>query len=346
MLGKEEIEIIDRYIKGISDEEENKFIESLFSNGNANNSLRMLLEADWNNSIENSDNDISHILDRVHHIIRKQEIIESKKPARKFLNIYMKIAAVLFLPLLIIGGLATGLQKNRENVYAENMVSSTIFAPLGSRVAFNLPDGTTGMLNSGSKLTYSIPFNNSRHISLEGEAWFDVMSDKSHPFEISTGNSMVKVLGTSFNLSAYPAENYVELVLKKGIVEFTNKESAEVITILPSERLIMRQGNIAKTTADPSKYNAWIEGKLIFRGDPMAEVARRIERWYNVEVVLADKELEKYSFRATFEDDKLINVLKLLSLTSPIRYEITPSELTSDGICKKEKVIIYMKKDS
>ena len=80
------------------------------------------------------------------------------------------------------------------------------------------------MLNSGSKLSYSLPFNNNRQIKLEGEAWFEVNHDEDHPFEISTGNSTVKVLGTSFNMSAYPAENYVEVVLQKGKVEFLDNK--------------------------------------------------------------------------------------------------------------------------
>jgi ferric-dicitrate binding protein FerR (iron transport regulator) len=107
--------------------------------------------------------------------------------------------------------------------------------------------------------------------------------------------------------------------------------------------LVFQNGNISKSVTDPAKYNAWTEGKLVFRGDPMAEVARRIERWYNVKIELGDKELEKYTFRATFQDDTLEDVLRFLSLTSPIRYSITPRELMQDGTYRKEKVTIYLK---
>jgi transmembrane sensor len=114
--------------------------------------------------------------------------------------------------------------------------------------------------------------------------------------------------------------------------------------MLPSERLIFKDGSITKSISEPAKYNAWTEGKLVFRGDLMTEVARRIERWYNVKVILADPELEKYSFRATFEDEKLEDVLKLLSMTSPIRYEISPAKMQPDETYDKEKVTIYLKK--
>jgi transmembrane sensor len=99
----------------------------------------------------------------------------------------------------------------------------------------------------------------------------------------------------------------------------------------------------SKSVVDPAKYNAWTEGMLVFRGDSMAEVARRIERWYNVKIILADKELGNYSFRATFQDDSLEEVLRFLSLTSPIRYKVKPRELMLDGTYRKEEVTIYMK---
>jgi transmembrane sensor len=133
-------------------------------------------------------------------------------------------------------------------------------------------------------------------------------------------------------------------VLQDGIVEFSENNSSESVTMLPSERLVFENGNINKSFTDPLKYNAWTEGKLVFRGDPMAEVARRIERWYNVKVNLADKELEKYSFRAIFLDDKLEDVLRFLSMTSPIRYSIAPRELMQDGTYRKQEVTFYLKK--
>jgi len=94
-------------------------------------------------------------------------------------------------------------------------------------------------------------------------------------------------------------------------------------------------------TTDPSKYKAWTDGKLVFRGDDMAEVAARIGRWYNVKVILASRELEKFSFRATFEDDSLEEVLRLLKMTSPIGYKITPRVMKSDGTFEKETITLY-----
>lgn len=345
MLKKEDIDKIERYIKGESDPSEANLVESMFyCDGEANNNLRQWLKKDWGNILLDSkeeEYDLGNLLDRIHHLIRTDENKQSKKPLQRFIRIYMKAAAVLLLPLIITGSILFGFLRNRAGAVADQRVTSTIYAPMGSRVAFILPDSTTGMLNSGSYLTYSLPFSKKRELKLEGEALFKVKKDEENPFEVSAGNSIVKVLGTSFNLSAYPAEDYVEVVIKEGTVEFKGTKKSDGVLLTPSERLVFQNGNTIKHKVDPDKYIAWTEGRLIFRGDPMAEVARRLERWYNVKVVLADKELEGYSFRATFEDDMLEEVLKYLSMTSPISYKISPRIVLPDGTYKKDEVVIY-----
>jgi ferric-dicitrate binding protein FerR (iron transport regulator) len=255
----------------------------------------------------------------------------------------MKAAAILLLPVIIAAGLLLTNKRNMR-VIPNGPVSSTIYAPLGARTSFILPDGTTGMLNSGSSLSYSQPFNNNRQVNLEGEAWLDVKHDEANPFLINAANSVVRVLGTSLNVSAYSSENYIEVVLAKGKVEFLNKDNNEIASMIPSQRLVFRDGHISSSYTDPGKYTSWTEGKLVFRGDPMEEVARRLERWYNIRVVIKDSSLLNYSFRAIFEDDKIEEVMRFISMTSPIRYEISPRKLLDDGTFEKQIINMYLKK--
>lgn len=344
MIRNEDIEKIDLYINGLADESEKKYVESLFLNGEKNHYLRNSLNKEWDKMNRDTNADgiiLGHLLDRIHHIIRTKEAMKRQKPLQKFRLIYMKVAAIMLLPVLLAGGLVYWTMSARNRVQPDQQVSTMITAPLGARVSFNLPDGTKGMLNSGSSLSYSLPFNSNRHIKLEGEAFLEVSHDEHHPFDIATGNSTVEVLGTTLNVSAYPAENYIEVVLQKGEVNFTDKNGNEKISLLPSERLVYENGKTAKSIVDPAKYDGWTKGKLIFRDDPMAEVARRIARWYNVEIELADTGLLGYSFRATFEDDRLEDVLRFISMTSPIRYTIAPRRMMPDGTFKKVKVTIY-----
>jgi ferric-dicitrate binding protein FerR (iron transport regulator) len=346
ILKETDLEKLRRYSEGLADEGEKAWVESQFLNGEENPAFRHHLEIEWNALLRDSSQpevDLNHLLDRVHHMIHTREDLKKRTLMNRFTRIYMRIAAIMVIPLMVAGGLIYFQLSGKEKAVPEKPVVSTIFAPRGARVSFVLPDGTSGMLNSNSKLTYSMPFSPDRQIDLEGEAWFDVFRDEHHPFEIRTGNSSVKVLGTTFNMMAYPDENYVEVVLQSGAVDFIDKAGNNIATVHPSERLVFRGGKVSKNAADPAKYVGWTRGRMIFNNDPMGEVARRIERWYNVEVVLADRELENYSFRGTFEDDRLDEVFRLLSMTSPITYKITPRRLLPDGTYQKEKVTIHLK---
>ena len=343
MLNQIEIERIERYTSGIADKNDVVIVESLFAHGQENFGLRNHIEKEWENDLQKtsiSEVNLNRMLDHVHHMIRNKENQKRKLLIHRVTHIYSKVAAILLLPLIIAGGVTFGYFGKLSNTTTEQSVSSVIHAPMGSRVSFNLPDGTVGWLNSGSSLTYSLPFNNNRKITLDGEAWFDVVHNEKSPFEINAGNSKVKVLGTSFNLSAYK-EDYIEIVLQNGKVEFYPGNLSQKITMTPSQKLVFNDGKIGLTITDPSKYKAWTDGKLVFRGDNMAEVAGRIERWYNVKVILADPNLKKFSFRATFEDDSLEEVLHLLSLTSPISYKIAPRIIKSDGTFEKVIVTLY-----
>lgn len=334
-------DIIDRYINGEIDDKERLYIISLFQENNLY--FKNSIEKDWDRIINDPAKtavNSNHTLDKVLYAIYKNENLKKNKPLQKLKSVYSKVAAILFIPLLLTGILVSEYKEYNLKTEPDNRVNSTIYAPLGSRVSFNLPDGTTGMLNNGSYLSYSLPFNNDRTVSFDGEAWFNVKSDEDHPFRIMTGDLSVRVLGTSFNICAYSSEKYIEIVLDKGKMELLNNLNNEIVTMSPAERLFYQDGIIKKSVTDPKKYYAWTEGKLVFKGDPMKEVARRIERWYNVKIEIIDPGLLDYSLWGTFEDDKLEDVMKFISMTSPIRYRITPRELLPDGTFSKEKVTI------
>lgn len=346
MLNQIEIERTERYISGKADKNDTLFVETLFSQGHENFGFRNHLEKEWEidyQYITPSEQDLNHMLDHIHHMIRNKENQKRKLVVHRLTHIYMKVAAILLLPLIIAGVVTFGKFGKFSNTATEQSVSSVIHAPMGARVSFNLPDGSVGWLNSGSSVAYTLPFKGNRKITLDGEAWFDVVHNEKSPFEVSAGNSKVIVLGTSFNISAYGGAQSIEVVLQEGKVEFYSGNLLQKVTMTPSQKLVFNEGNIDLSIIDPSKYKAWTDGKLIFRGDNMIEVARRIERWYNVKVILADKDLEKFSFRATFEDDSLEEVLHLLSLTSPISYKISPRVIKSDGTFEKLIVTIYHK---
>ncbi len=344
MFSKIDIEKLERFRKGLSDAEEEKYIYSIFTENEGNIEFKHHILKEFDEYQKNNpeeDYNLNYLLDKIHHVIHKNESRKKLTVVKRIYKFYTFAAAVLLIPLLIAGSIWMLSQNQQEKVITEAPITSTLYAPVGSRISFTLPDSTKGWLNSGSSLEYSIPFNKNRQIVVSGEAWFDVYHNSEYPFEIIAGKSKIKVLGTKFNLNAYPEDKYIEVALEEGKVEFYVSGQESAIEMKPNERLVFSEGAIDIDNTNAVKYAAWKDGKLVFRGDPMVEVARRIERWYNVSVELVDKELENYTIRGTFQDDSLEEVFRYLSMTSPIRYKIQNRKMQTDGTWQKQKVLLY-----
>ena len=352
MSDKFDFNIIKQYCEGNFDKKDIQYIYSLFFDYEEDADFQEHVKDEFFSYLKTESKgkkDLSHLLGRIHHTINKNEDREKRTPLKRIYKWYSAAAAVLLLPIIIAGCIWFTANNSKQIQLAgvaveEELITSTIHAPLGSRISFTLPDGTVGWLNSGSTLTYSMPFKNNRNVSVSGEAWFDVYKNEQYPFEVSTGTSKIEVTGTKFNVSAYPEEEYVEVILEEGSVIFSGAEIDSKVEMKPNERLLLKDGSIdINNDIDASKYTAWKEGKMIFRGDLMNEVARRIERWYNVEVVLVDKELESYVIRGIFQDDSLEEVLHFLSMTSPMTYQIIDRPINNDESIQKKKVLLKYK---
>lgn len=300
-----------------------------------------ILREDWENHLKSgirSNYDLSSILDKVHHRIR---LNEDKDPLRiGWKYSFQRIAAILFVPLLL-SFMAYFYVQTRQNM---NSISyAEIQCPMGVRTRFQLPDGSTGFLNSGASLKYPIRFkDNERIVELTGEAFFDVIHNKKSPFHVNTKNLDIKVLGTTFNVVANNDEKTEEIVLQTGKVDISSHDGKQLATLLPNEQLILNTTNmsISKNEVEASQYTTWKEGKLVFRNEEMEQVARRLSRWYNAEVIIEDQKLDVYTFHATFIDEPLDEVLKLLSLTTPISYEEEKRASNTEGVYKKRKIIL------
>lgn len=146
-MKQEDFDRIERYINGESDENERKYVESLFLE-ESNLYFRNRLEKDFESMLESNSVqqvDLSHLLDRIHHNIRRDETKRRNKPVKRLIQVYTKAAAILLIPFIIAGGLIGWRYFfYKSQVSAGEEVRAVIYAPVGSRVSFNLPDGTTG----------------------------------------------------------------------------------------------------------------------------------------------------------------------------------------------------------
>lgn len=334
------IEILKRFFEGNYTREDFLEIKKSLQNKNNESEIKRLMQKHWEEySVEiEKDITIDRILDKIQHQIYLEERHKAKRS--NLLQIFRRIAAILIVPIILTFGAYLILKPKQQQVNSESYAE--IQCPMGARVKFQLPDGTSGFLNSGSSLKYPVVFNETRQVFLSGEAYFDVTPSRHSPFQVQTSNIIVHVLGTKFNIISWPDENVEEVVLESGHLNVNLQDGKPITELFPNQKLSVDLKNQTgtKTNVVASQYTGWKEGKLIFRNEHMEEVAKRLSRWYNADIIIADKELNQYSIHATFEDERLNEVLKLVSLTTPIIYEEEERDMSSEGVVSKRRIIL------
>ena len=337
------------YLEGKGSREEQLKIAGWFADIWANEELRKITRDRWYNipeDIKIPGFDQERIQDRIHHILRLEEAASNNRDRVKIKLIRMitRVAAILFIPLALYALFNWRGTFNGEQAIA----SAEIHSPRGARTSFILPDGSAGWLNGGSTLSFPSKFTNkNRTVELNGEAYFNILENKEKPFVVATHGLKVKAFGTSFNIMAYPEENTVEVTLETGEIEVYSEDeigrekSLGIMT--PGKRGVLLKGTsfYKMDSVNVDQYTSWKEGKLVLRNDPMTQVVRKMNRWYNVNIIIRDSRLETYTYRATFMDEKLDEVLKIFQHTSPIVFKEIGREKHPDGTYGKRTIEMY-----
>jgi ferric-dicitrate binding protein FerR (iron transport regulator) len=225
-----------------------------------------------------------------------------------------------------------------------------INSPLGARTHFELPDGSSGWLNSGSKLKFpSYFFGSTRDVFLTGEGFFDVNHMSKKPFVVKTNWSEVIALGTSFNVMAWPDEEQITVTMESGQTLINrideNKRKSKITDLRYGEQIIFykHSSEVQKHRVAAEYFTSWKDGKLIFKNESMIEILKKLGRWYNVDFIIEDKVIEEYEYRASFRDETLEEVLRMLEKTSPIGYQEMEREVLPDGVFSKKKIKLFIR---
>jgi len=259
--------------------------------------------------------------------------------------------AASILGLFVI--MRTGEIKN--NTPVTKVAGNTISTRPGSKSKIELPDGTQVWLNADSKLEYNGDFSGKlREVKLSGEAYFDVVKDKTRPFIIHTSTVQVKVLGTAFNVRSYPKDKTTETALIRGSVEVTlNSQPNKKVILKPHEKVIIdNEGAVTVngSPADTKKKGApevmlvenvhldkkdqdvyetmWVKNKLAFDETPFDDMIAEIERWYNVEIIVKNKGLGAGTYTVTFENKTIDEVLEGLQFSAHFQYQLKDGIVT------------------
>ena len=258
---------------------------------------------------------------------------------------------------MVVAGLSIGFIAffySRPDKINSRVQKNEITTRKGSKSRILLPDNTVVWLNADSKIIYPDNFQKEkREVQLTGEAFFEVTKDPRRPFIIHTNSIDIKVLGTVFNVRSYPEESTSETSLLKGEIEVTIHQSNKKLLLSPNQKLTVanyttapefKQNKIAenKHTEEPlltlnnihynedsiSTATSWIDNTLYFDNELLEKVVSKIERWYNVEIVIKNEKLRSAHFTAAFENETLVEVMEALSLSNPFKYKIEENKLS------------------
>ena len=327
-------DILIRYINGMLTEEEaaevknwraaslenEKLLEQVYFTAQVASRLKVMRTV-------NPDEALSRFKSRIH---KK----EKRLALRQVLGVIQRAAAVLFIPVFLLSAYLF-IQQGQGNVRTLAVRTNP-----GVVSAFDLPDGSKVWLNAGSSLKYPTQFNDKqRVVSMQGEAYFEVESDKEHPFIVKTKQLTVEATGTAFNVNAYAPDHVAAVTLVKGKVAVT-LDQKKTISLSPGEKI---DYNLATSLYNVNKTNtykwcSWKDGILIFRDDPLEYVFKRLGQTYNVEFILKDAELGKYSYKATFEGESLNEILRLLEMSAPIRCKEVSNRNTNNEKFEKQRI--------
>lgn len=326
----------------------------LMSDDVARNTLARV-DAVWNTPLENPSIQDAYVADRWSALSTRLGFEkEEEQPVRKsgmVRTLVRYVAAAACIAAMATVSVVLWRMYCPPETPKQNIISTKN----GSRSKIQLPDGTHVWLNAGSQLTYNDSFGKDlREITLMGEAFFDVAKDAEHPFVIHANDINIKVLGTSFNVRAYPDDKRTEAALIQGLIEVSfNGRPSDRMYLKPNEKISVMNGEIQRMDlnekatvvsthplsrsaeeplisfskigqASPSDTTiletAWIRNKLIFRNKSFDELAKDMERWYNVSFEYKDSALMQKHFTGSFYHETVAEALDILRLSYPFHY--------------------------
>lgn len=206
---------------------------------------------------------------------------------------------------------------------------ATISTPKGGEYQLVLPDGSRAWLNAGSELKYPLRFAaNERRIEAQGEVYLEVARDQEKPFRVQTGDQLVEVLGTAFNINRYGEATEVVTTLIEGKIALADRSSGQMITLTPGQQSRLGNGKIQVQDVNVQDFIAWKNGYFMGRGITLREISQQLERWYDVAFHFPDSYNNNERALISIErNEKLSSVLAALENTYRVTFKIAGKEV-------------------
>lgn len=308
------IRLFEKYLRNEVSEPEQQLLAGMLRN---DRQIQSVLDNELKNADPKMDEETS---DRLYQHIRTT-ISPKEKPLLTHMawRRTLRWVAVLMLPVISAFSVYLLMTNNME----DNASLITVTANKGEKAEITLADGSRAWLNSGSSLSYSETFSRKeRNVYLTGEAYFEVAEDTKHPFTVKTREMDIQALGTSFNVSAYNDEQFSSSVLLKGKVKVTAYGQECILEENQRATYDKTNGTLSTDIVYASDFIEWKNGNLYFRNRSFEEIANTLSRVFNVDISFVSEELRPIRFSGTLGSSSIRNTLDILSLTSPMRYEM------------------------
>ncbi len=329
-MTKEEFEaLIQRYLAGKASESEEQMIDDFFAAQERKRPVgaSSLSESMWASVESRIEDDLSSVE------------VEAARPSSGSNGRRWVVA--FFSVILVASGAYAYLQSSWSEEEAPKWVSLDV--PYGQKSLVTLADGTRIYLNGGSFIRYPEVFRpEKREVKLSGEAFFEVTPDPNRPFVVTSGDVTTQVLGTSFNVQAFP-NRQVSVTVATGKVQVelevpeSENDDADVqrrVVLAPNDQATYKPGEQGFTVreVDLEKYLAWKENTLMFEDASLEDVARLLERWYNVTIVFDNELIKTCRINGKYKDQSLERVLQSIEYMYHVTYEFTlPNRVRLNG---------------
>jgi ferric-dicitrate binding protein FerR (iron transport regulator) len=309
------IVLFEKYLRNEISEQEREILLLLLRNDKR-------IDDFFQSELENADSELDEeTANRIFTYICSKTSPEKKTIS--FASFWKKTArwaAIFILPILSLFGVYYLL----NNSDIEDCLPVIIVTAYGERAEVTLADGSRVWINSGSSLAYdSRCFNRKeRRVWLTGEAYFEVAGNKKRPFVVVTPEMEIEAKGTNFNVRAYTGDEQASIVLLEGKVLVSTSTQETLLT--ENQRATLCKSTYLLTTdyVYVAHFIEWKRGRLFFDNESFEEITRTLSRAFGFEIHFASKELKPIRFSGTLPSNSIHNTLGLLSLTSPMRYEI------------------------
>lgn len=357
LLADEEFQQRIAHFESYTSQENQEFIKQYSITKEEFVKARAIISGLMFKEIKFSENELDYLYSRL-QINSTTRILKPSFSRQRIISLFSKVAALLFIPLLIVSVLF--MQRTRElRLFKTEKLGqlaglyNTVSAPIGGQTKAVLPDGSEVLLNSGSSIQYPVLDNEEfREVKLSGEGFFKIKRDPKRPLFVDVPGMKVKVYGTTFNVRAYKEDPVVETVLVEGKVSIVpdNKSAREAKSteyhIRPGERSSFSKQDsklVISKVSNMDVYTGWVNGKYVFKNMQFKDILSRLEQLYNVEFVLEDNGLGNSSFDATFENQSIDQIMEIFSISLPIKWQ-TIKNVQNEQLFTTRRIVI--KRDS